>query len=463
MPVQLDADTIAAISTPLGEGGIAVIRVSGPEAIKRVSFIFSSNQQLTEVSSHTVHYGHIEDPQTNERIEEALITVMRGPRSYTREDIVEIGCHGGLISVKKVLELLLSGGGIRLAEPGEFTKRAFMNGRIDLSQAEAVIDLIRSKSDKAYSIALKQVEGLLSKKVKALRHKLVELMAHIEVNIDYPEHDVEELTNSFIREKCKDALTEIDLLLKTAAQGKILREGITTAIIGRPNVGKSSLLNTLVQENRAIVTEIPGTTRDVIEEYVTVGGIPLRLLDTAGIRETTDIVEQIGVERSRSALMDADLLLFVLNGNDTLHEDELALIEQLKNRQTLVIINKTDLPITIDVPKIEQSFTRESIVYMSLLDERGMEQLEKAINRIFFSGELQASDMTYVSNVRHIHLLKSAQNALHEALASAEMMMPIDMLQIDIRNSWEQLGEIIGDSVNESLIDQIFAQFCLGK
>ncbi len=463
MRIHHESDTIAAISTPVGEGGIAVIRISGPEAIARAAGIFVSASNLLEVPSHTVHYGHIIDPDTQERIEEALITIMRGPRSYTREDIVELGCHGGLISVKKVLELLLSAGGIRLADPGEFTKRAFLNGRIDLSQAEAVIDLIRSKSDRAYSLALKQVEGLLSKKVRALRHRLVELMAHIEVNIDYPEHDVEELTNAYIKEKCREALAEIELLLKTAAQGKILREGITTAIIGRPNVGKSSLLNALAQENRAIVTDIPGTTRDVIEEYVTVGGIPLRLLDTAGIRETTDLVEQIGVERSKTALADADLLLFVLNGNEPLHEDELGLIEELKSRQTIVIINKTDLPIQLDIGLIERSFSSESIVYMSLLDHRGMEQLEKTIHAKFFSGGIESGDLTYVSNVRHIHLLQQARSALVEALEGADQVMPIDMLQIDIRNSWEHLGEIIGDAVSESLIDQIFAQFCLGK
>lgn len=458
-----DSDTIAAISTPVGEGGIAVIRVSGPEAITRVETLFKSKDKLSEAKSHTVHYGHIVDAESNERIEEALVTVMRSPRTFTREDVVELNCHGGIISVRKVLNLLLSNGGIRLAEPGEFTKRAFINGRIDLSQAEAVIDLIRSKSDKAYSIALKQVEGVLSRKVKELRHRLVELMAHIEVNIDYPEHDVEELTNMFIRDKCQQALEEIDILLKTAAQGKILREGITTAIIGRPNVGKSSLLNAFAQDNRAIVTDIPGTTRDVIEEYVTVGGIPLRLLDTAGIRETSDLIEQIGVERSRSALNNADLLLFVLNGNEPLHEDEVELIGQLRHRQSIVVVNKTDLPLLLNMEVVESEFASDRIVFVSLKDQRGLDQLERTIHQIFFSGQIEPGDMTYVSNVRHIHLLKAARNALNEALDGAKTMMPIDMIQIDIRSSWEQLGEIIGDSVSDSLLDQIFSQFCLGK
>lgn len=461
--IQLDTDTIAAISTPIGEGGLAVIRVSGPDAIASVDQIFRARNKLKDVATHTVQYGFVVDPISHERIEEALVTVMRGPRSFTREDVVEVSCHGGMISVKKVLELLLSGGFVRLAEPGEFTKRAFIHGRIDLSQAEAVMDLIRSKSDKAYAIAMKQAEGLLSKKIQSLRHKLIELMAHIEVNIDYPEHDVEELTNQFIRDQCQLLIAEIDLLLKTASQGKILREGITTAIVGRPNVGKSSLLNALAQENRAIVTDIPGTTRDVIEEYVTVGGIPLRLLDTAGIRETTDIVEQIGVERSKSALHEADLLLLVLNAGEPLHEDEQALLHELKDRQTIVIINKTDLPQRIDMDVIQANFSAERIVPMALIQQQGLEQLEKAIRAIFFSGELESGDMTYVSNVRHIHLLKASRTSMEEALSGAEAMIPIDMLQIDIRNAWEQLGEIIGDAVSESLIDQIFSQFCLGK
>jgi tRNA modification GTPase len=458
-----DVDTIAAISTPIGEGGIAIIRVSGPDAVDQVGLIFASKQKLSEVPTHTVHYGSIRDPLSEEKLEEVLVTVMRAPRSFTMEDVVEINCHGGIISVKKVLQLLLRTGIVRLAEPGEFTKRAFINGRLDLSQAEAVIDLIRSKSDRAFSIALKQVEGTLSKKIKVLRHRLVELIAHIEVNIDYPEHDVEELTNFFIKNKCKEALTEIDLLLKTAEQGKILREGLTTVIIGRPNVGKSSLLNALAQENRAIVTEIPGTTRDVIEEYVTVGGIPLRLLDTAGIRETSDLVEKLGVERSRNALAEADLLLFVLNFNEPLHEDEKLLLDQMKDKEVIIIVNKTDLSERLQLHQIHEYVADGHIVYMSMKEQQGLEQLEKAIVTIFLGGKLESGDLTYVSNVRHIQLLHQARSSLEEALEGENMFTPIDMLQIDIRNAWEQLGEIIGDAVGESLVDQIFSQFCLGK
>ncbi|NOV02767.1 tRNA uridine-5-carboxymethylaminomethyl(34) synthesis GTPase MnmE [Paenibacillus planticolens] len=455
-------DTIAAISTPLGEGGIAVIRVSGDDAVPLVERVFRSKTKLSDAATHTVHYGFIVEPASAEKVEEVLVTLMKAPRSFTMEDVVEVSCHGGIVSVKKVLDLLLQQG-IRLAEPGEFTKRAFLNGRIDLTQAEAVIDLIRAKSDRAFKVALKQVEGNLSKQIKHLRYVLVELMAHVEVNIDYPEHDVEEMTNAFIKSKCDAVMVEIDRLLVTAEQGKILREGIETAIVGRPNVGKSSLLNELAQENRAIVTDIPGTTRDVIEEFVNIGGIPLKLLDTAGIRETTDIVEQIGVERSKTALAEADLILLVLNSNEELQLDEIALMKQLADKQTIVILNKTDLSRRLDVEQVLSYFPQERIVELSLIENKGIDRLEKAIAAIFFEGKLESSDLTYVSNVRHISLLKQAKRSLEDALDANEQYVPIDMIQIDIRAAWEQLGEIIGDSVGESLIDQIFTQFCLGK
>lgn len=455
-------DTIAAIATPGGEGGIAVIRVSGPDSVKLSDRIFSFKGTLQDVPTHTVHYGHIVQPSTGERIEEVLVTVMRGPRSFTMEDVVEISCHGGIISVKKVLDLVLEQG-VRLAEPGEFTKRAYLNGRIDLTQAEAVIDLIRAKSDRAFKIALKQVEGTLSKQVKELRHRLVELMAHIEVNIDYPEHDVEELTNNYIKDKCDEAIGDLERLLRTAEQGKILREGIVTAIVGRPNVGKSSLLNALAQENKAIVTDIPGTTRDVIEEYVNLNGIPLKLLDTAGLRETEDVVERIGVERSRSALTDADLILLVLNQSEPIHEEEYRLIEEVRDKQSIVVLNKTDLPAEADLSYIKERFPDDRIVMMSVKENEGLDRLGKAIGELFFGGQLESNDITYVSNVRHIHLLKQALRSLEEGRSAAEQWIPIDMIQIDIRSAWESLGELVGDSVGESLIDQIFSQFCLGK
>ncbi|MGO4110304.1 tRNA uridine-5-carboxymethylaminomethyl(34) synthesis GTPase MnmE [Paenibacillus sp. YAF4_2] len=456
-------DTIAAISTAVGEGGIAIIRVSGPDAIEGTARIFRSRTDLTDVATHTVHYGHIIDPRTGEQVEEVIVTVMRGPRSFTAEDVVEINAHGGVVAVKKVLDQVLLQDGFRIAEPGEFTKRAFLNGRIDLMQAEAVIDLIRSKSDRAFSVARKQAEGTLSKRIKALRQTVIELLAHIEVNIDYPEHDVEDLTSAYIREQSGSALEEIAKLLKTANEGKILREGIMTAIVGRPNVGKSSLLNMLAQENKAIVTDIPGTTRDVIEEYVTLNHIPLRLLDTAGIRETSDIVEKIGVERSHNALEEADLILFVLNNNESLHEDDRALLEKVKDRQLILVINKSDLDSKLDMSEIEELVSEERIVRMSVLEEEGLDQLEKAISKLFFEGQLDSGDLTYVSNVRHISLLKRAQQSLLDAIEASNVGIPIDLIQIDVRDAWESLGEILGDEVGDSLIDQIFSQFCLGK
>ncbi|NIK71478.1 MULTISPECIES: tRNA uridine-5-carboxymethylaminomethyl(34) synthesis GTPase MnmE [unclassified Paenibacillus] len=456
-------DTIAAISTAVGEGGIAIIRVSGPDAIEGTARIFRSRTDLRDAATHTVHYGHIIDPKNGEQVEEVIVTVMRGPRSFTAEDVVEINAHGGVVAVKKVLDQVLLQEGMRLAEPGEFTKRAFLNGRIDLMQAEAVIDLIRSKSDRAFSVARKQAEGTLSKRIKALRQTVIELLAHIEVNIDYPEHDVEDLTSAYIREQSGSALEEIGRLLKTANEGKILREGIMTAIVGRPNVGKSSLLNMLAQENKAIVTDIPGTTRDVIEEYVTLNHIPLRLLDTAGIRETSDVVERIGVERSHNALEEADLILFVLNNNEPIHEDDRALLEKVKDRQLILIINKSDLESKLEMAEIEALIDEERIVRMSVREEEGLDRLEKAISKLFFEGQLDSGDLTYVSNVRHISLLKRAQQSLTDAIDASNAGIPIDLIQIDVRSAWESLGEILGDEVGDSLIDQIFSQFCLGK
>ena len=456
-------DTIAAIATAVGESGIAVIRISGPSAIEAAAPYVRAKTGLKDAATHTVQYAKIVDPATGEAVDEALVTVMRAPRSFTAEDVVEISVHGGIVPVRRVLDLLLAGGGIRLAEPGEFTRRAFVNGRIDLAQAEAVMDLIRSKSERAMKVALKQVEGALSRKIGELRQRLIELLAHLEVNIDYPEHDVEELTSAFIRERSGEVLAEIRQLLKSANEGRILREGITTVIVGRPNVGKSSLLNLLAGTERAIVTDIPGTTRDVIEEYVTVSGIPLRLLDTAGIRETFDVVERIGVERSRSALTDADLLLIVLNRSEPLHEDDRTLLGQAAGRQAVVILNKSDLPAKLDEAEVRKLLPGTAIVPMSVKEGLGMDELGQAIADLFFGGKLEGGEAAYVSNARHAALLKQAEQALVDAIESTDAGVPIDIVQIDVRTAWERLGEITGDTAGESLIDQIFSQFCLGK
>lgn len=458
----MELDTIAAISTPMGEGAIAIVRISGEEAIPIAAKLFRG-KNLNEVPSHTIHYGHIVDPETDQVIEEVMVSVMKAPKTFTREDIVEINCHGGLVSVNRVLQTVLSGGA-RLAEPGEFTKRAFLNGRIDLSQAEAVMDLIRAKTDRAMNVAIGQMEGRLSKLIRSLRQELLETLAHVEVNIDYPEYDdVEEMTHQLLISKATHVRDEINKLLNTANQGKILREGLSTVIIGRPNVGKSSLLNSLVHENKAIVTDIPGTTRDVIEEYVNVRGVPLRLVDTAGIRETEDIVERIGVERSRQVLKEADLILLVLNYNDVLTTEDEKLFEAVQGMDVIVIVNKTDLEKKIDLERVKELSKHHPLVTTALIEEKGIDELEEAISTLFFAGQVEAKDITYVSNTRHIALLKQAKTAVSDAIDGIEAGIPIDMAQIDLRRAWEILGEIIGDTVHDSLINQLFSQFCLGK
>lgn len=461
----MEFDTITAISTPMGEGAIAIVRLSGDDAIKIADKLFTGvgSKKLSDMGSHTIHYGHIVDPKTGQTAEEVMVSVMKGPKTFTKEDVVEINCHGGLVSVNRVLQLVLNQGA-RLAEPGEFTKRAFLNGRIDLSQAEAVIDLIRAKTDRAMNVALGQMEGRLSRLIRRLRQEILETLAHVEVNIDYPEYDdVEEMTHKMLLEKAKFVRDELQKLLQTSQQGKILREGLSTVIVGRPNVGKSSLLNSLVQENKAIVTDIPGTTRDVIEEYVNIRGVPLRLLDTAGIRETEDIVERIGVERSRQVLKEADLILLVLNYSDGLTYEDENIFKAVEGMDVIVIVNKTDLPQKIDMDRVKELSEQHKIVTTSLLEDLGIDELEEAISSLFFSGSIEAGDMTYVSNSRHIALLNQAFNAVEEAINGVEMGTPIDIVQIDLTRTWELLGEVIGESVHESLIDQLFSQFCLGK
>ncbi|WP_182069619.1 tRNA uridine-5-carboxymethylaminomethyl(34) synthesis GTPase MnmE [Bacillus haynesii] len=458
-------DTIAAISTPMGEGAIAIVRMSGPEALAIADKVYKGprGKRLSSVDSHTINYGHVVDPETEKVVEEVMVSVLKAPKTFTREDIVEINCHGGLVTVNQVLQLVLREGA-RLAEPGEFTKRAFLNGRIDLSQAEAVMDLIRAKTDRAMNVAMNQMEGRLSSLIKRLRAEILETLAHVEVNIDYPEYDdVEEMTHKMLIEKATKVKKEIEALLTTSEQGKILREGISTVIIGRPNVGKSSLLNSLVHETKAIVTDIPGTTRDVIEEYVNVRGVPLRLVDTAGIRETEDIVERIGVERSRQVLKEADLILLVLNYSEPLSEEDIKLFEATKGMDIIVIVNKTDLEQKLDLDRVRELAGNQPVVTTSLLKEEGIDELEEAIQSLFFTGAIESGDLTYVSNTRHISLLHEAKRAITDALEGIENDVPIDMVQIDLTRCWEVLGEIIGDAVHESLIDQLFSQFCLGK
>ncbi|EVW69665.1 tRNA modification GTPase mnmE [Staphylococcus aureus S11444] len=459
----MDLDTITSISTPMGEGAIGIVRLSGPQAVEIADKLYKGKHLLNDVPSHTINYGHIIDPESKEVVEEVMVSVLRAPKTFTREDIIEINCHGGILTINRVLELTMTYGA-RMAEPGEFTKRAFLNGRIDLSQAEAVMDFIRSKTDRASKVAMNQIEGRLSDLIKKQRQSILEILAQVEVNIDYPEYDdVEDATTEFLLEQSKEIKQEINRLLDTGAQGKIMREGLSTVIVGKPNVGKSSMLNNLIQDNKAIVTEVAGTTRDVLEEYVNVRGVPLRLVDTAGIRETEDIVEKIGVERSRKALSQADLILFVLNNNEALTQEDYTLYEVVKNEYVIVIVNKMDLEQNIDINEVKDMIGDTPLIQTSMLKQEGIDELEIQIRDLFFGGEVQNQDMTYVSNSRHISLLKQARQTIQDAIDAAESGVPMDMVQIDLTRTWEILGEIIGETASDELIDQLFSQFCLGK
>ena len=459
----MDFDTITSISTPMGEGAIGIVRLSGPKAVEIGDKLYKGKKKLKDVPSHTINYGHIIDPETDEVVEEVMISVLRAPKTFTREDIIEINCHGGILTINRILELTMTHGA-RMAEPGEYTKRAFLNGRIDLSQAEAVMDFIRSKTDRASKVAMNQIEGRLSDLIKRQRQSILEILAQVEVNIDYPEYDdVEDATTEFLLAQSKKIKNEIDQLLETGTQGKIMREGLSTVIVGKPNVGKSSMLNNLIQDNKAIVTEVAGTTRDVLEEYVNVRGVPLRLVDTAGIRDTEDIVEKIGVERSRKALSEADLILFVLNNNEPLTEEDRTLYEVIKNEDAIVIVNKTDLERRLDIEEVKTMIGDTSLIQTSMLKQEGIDELELQIRDLFFGGEVQNQDMTYVSNSRHISLLKQARQTIQDAIDAAEAGIPMDMVQIDLTRTWEILGEIIGESASDELINQLFSQFCLGK
>lgn len=462
--ITLEFDTIAAISTPPGEGAISIVRLSGDQAVQLADKVYQSgNKRLSEVPSHTIHYGHVVDPKSNQLVDEVMVSVMRAPKTFTREDVVEINCHGGIVVVNQILQLLLREGA-RLAEPGEFTKRAFLNGRVDLSQAEAVMDLIRAKTDKAMGLALNQLDGNLSALIRSLRQEILETLAQVEVNIDYPEYDdVEELTTKLLLEKAQMIQQRIQALLATSKQGKVLREGLSTAIIGRPNVGKSSLLNHLLREEKSIVTDIAGTTRDVIEEYVNVRGVPLKLIDTAGIRETEDVVERIGVERSRKALAEADLILLVLNQSEPLTAEDEQLLEATSGLKRIILLNKTDLPAQLEQEKLKKLIENEPVFSISVAKNDGLDRLESAISDLFFSGETGERDATYVSNTRHIALLEKASLSLEEVIAGIDAGMPVDLVQIDMTRCWDYLGEVVGDSVQDELITQLFSQFCLGK
>lgn len=459
-----DFDTIAAISTPPGEGGIGIVRVSGEDALTIIDRLYQMNEKkLSRMDSHTVHYGHIVDPKKNQVIDEVMVSVLKGPKTYTREDIVEINTHGGMLVTNQVLQAVLSQGA-RLAQPGEFTKRAFLNGRIDLSQAEAVMDVIESKTEASKSNAFSQLSGDLSEVVENLRREILNVLAQVEVNIDYPEYDeVEEMTSSLLMNKAEELLTEITSILSTAQQGRILREGLETTIIGRPNVGKSSLLNRLLGEDKAIVSDIEGTTRDIVEDYVNVRGVPLKLIDTAGIRETEDTVEKIGVERSRQAIEESDLILFVIDQSQALNETDNELLKLTEEEQRIIVLNKSDLEPVVSLDEIEGLVGGSPVIATSMMDKSGIDDLENAIAQLFFQGETIEKDANYISNTRHIALLNETRQSLEDVINGLNMGMPVDLVQIDMTHAWETLGEITGDTMQDELLNELFSNFCLGK
>lgn len=448
-------DTICAISTSLGVGAISIIRVTGKETINIVNKVFPS-KDLTKVPSHSIHYGYIMDE--DEKLDEVLLMLMLSPKTYTTEDTIEINCHGGINTTNKIIELLLKSG-CRLAEPGEFTKRAFLNGRINLLESESVQDLISAKTDAARVVALNNMSGRLTTEIRELREKMAQLLANIEVNIDYPEYEDEvQVTNELLDTLLLEIKSSLDHLVANAKNGKLIKEGINIAIIGRPNVGKSSILNALLDEEKAIVTNIPGTTRDIVEGSISLNGILLNFIDTAGIRDTLDLVEQIGVDRSKKAADEADLILFVLNNNEELSEEESQILNSFNHDKVLVFINKTDLENKLDLSQIKYP-----IIKGNTIDINGLDELKNAIKEKFNLDQIITKDMSYLTNLRQIELINKASDALESAYNSYKNNLPIDVISIDIHASWVYLGELIGEAYSEELVDNIFANFCLGK
>ncbi len=448
-------DTIAAISTALGIGAISIIRVSGDESINIVNSIFKG-KDLTKVETHTIHYGHIVDNKNI--IDEVLVTIMRSPKTFTKEDIVEINCHGGIATTNKVLELLLLKGA-RLAEPGEFTKRAFLNGRIDLVEADGIMNLINSKSEQTRKMSINQLNGTVSNKIKELRDDLIQMISNIEVNIDYPEYiDIEELTNEKILPSILDFKSKLEKIIKDSSDGKLLNEGINVGIIGKPNVGKSSLLNALLEEEKAIVTDIEGTTRDIVEGKINLGGLILNIIDTAGIRNTDNIVEQIGVEKSKDIINTSDLVIFMLNNNQELTEEEEKILKQIENKPSIIVINKIDLDCKLTLPKVNKD-----IIKISIKEGTGIAKLKDTIKKIYNLEEIEVKDLTYLSDARSISLLKKSLEKIEDAINNIKNNSPIDMVELDLKNSWELLGKIIGETYTDELIDELFSRFCLGK
>lgn len=449
-------DTIVAISTTMGVGAISIVRLSGQEAISIVNDCFQG-KDLTKVESHTINYGYIKDQE--EIMDEVLVSIMKSPRTYTVEDVVEINCHGGIIATKKILETMLNHGA-RLAEPGEFTKRAFLNGRLDLVESEAVMDIIDSKSEEANKLALSQLKGTTSKLIKTFRTRLKQLLSGIEVNIDYPEYyDIEVITKEKIKEELLTMKKELEVVIQESKNSTIIKEGIKTVIIGKPNVGKSSILNKLLETDKAIVTDIAGTTRDIVEGEIYLDGILLNIIDTAGIRNTEDIVEKIGVEKSLSMIDVADLVIVVLNNNEKLTNEDKEILEKTKTKQRIIVINKNDLSKELDL----KEYNLDHIIETNTTREEGIKPLKEKIKELFKLESIKTKDSTYLTNARQISLAKQAYKSLEEAEKSLKEDMPIDMIEIDLKECFDTLGEIIGETYSEEILDHLFANFCVGK
>lgn len=454
-------DTIAAIATPPGEGGIGIIRISGENAQNVLTKIFVPANP-SSIENRKMSYGTIVDPSSGQVIDEVLSVYMKGPKTYTVEDVVEINCHGGMVPLRRTLELVLKYGA-RMAEPGEFTKRAFLNGRLDLSQAEAVIDVIKAKTDKTFDVAMNQLEGNFSKKIKEIRKKLVDILVNITVNIDYPDEDIEEITYDTLEKDLISVNDDIRKLLTSADTGRIIQEGLNVAIIGKPNVGKSSLMNSLLNEARAIVTEIPGTTRDTIEEHLSIKGIPVRLTDTAGIRETDDMIEKIGIEKSKESFNQADLVIFIIDSSRELGQEDREIVEFIDQKKAIVVLNKVDLEPVVSRKEIEKMLPEASLIETSMERQQGIDLLEEKIVEMVYGGKVSQSNRIMVTNVRHKNILETAERAICDAIEMTKKKEALEFIEIDVNSSYENLGEIIGETVQDDIINEVFARFCLGK
>ncbi|MBI5204523.1 MAG: tRNA uridine-5-carboxymethylaminomethyl(34) synthesis GTPase MnmE [Nitrospirae bacterium] len=456
-------DTIAAISTPAGEGGIGIVRLSGKDAIKIADRLFHSSKgkSLSDSSSHKIIYGFIKDPSTNETVDEVLVSIMRAPNTYTREDIVEINCHGGMSPLRDVLELAVKNGA-RLAEPGEFTRRAFLNGRLDLSEAEAVLDLIRAKTDESRRIALEQLRGRLSEKILNLREQLIKICVFIEAYIDFTEEDIELASKKEIIESAATILKELESLLKSYDEGRFFREGLAAAIVGKPNVGKSSLLNALLQKDRAIVTDTPGTTRDTIEEYLNINGLPLRIIDTAGIRESHDMAEKEGVKRSIKAMEDADLVIAVIDGSEPLKNEDIDIIEKAKDKNTIIAINKSDLQVHENTVSRLAPYASK-ILKISAKYGEGLEELKEIIFQSSVKNWKEQKEGVIITNLRHKIAIQAAYDSLKDALKAIEVDKPLEIIAIEFRDALDRLGEIVGAVTTDDILNRIFSDFCIGK